>query len=88
MKGWITGILFGGLFGFTIATLAFLLELMVYGREAKHPLLQALQIVMIVALGWVAWKAEGIQALAGYILGSFYIVRLILLPYKNTPLKD
>ena len=83
MKAWFIGIMFGGFFGFTIASMAFLLELTIYGKDSKHPLLQAVQILIIIILGWVAWKAEGIQALVGYVLGSFYITRLILLPYKK-----
>jgi len=83
MKAWVIGIMFGGFFGFTIASMAFLLELTTYGKESKHPLLQAFQILIIIILGWVAWKAEGMQALVGYVLGSFYITRLILLPYKT-----
>jgi len=83
MKAWFVGILFGGFFGFTIASMAFLLELTLYGKGSKSRLLQAVQILIIIVLGWVAWKAEGIQALVGYVLGSFYITRLILLPYKT-----
>jgi hypothetical protein len=82
MKVWIIGILFGGFFGFTIATLAFLLELTIYEKDSKRTLLHAVQLLIIIVFGWVAWKAEGVQALVGYILGSFYIVRLILLPNK------
>ena len=83
MKAWVIGILFGGFFGFTIATMALLLEFATYGKNSKHPLLQIFQITIIVALGWVAWKAEGFPTLVGYVLGSFYIARLILLPYKT-----
>jgi len=83
MKVWIIGILFGGFFGFTIATLAFLLELTTYEKDSKHPLLHAIQLLIIIVFGWVAWRAEGVQALVGYVLGSFYIVRLILLPRKT-----
>jgi hypothetical protein len=82
MKVWIIGILFGGFFGFTIATLAFLLELTIYEKDSKRPLLHAIQLLIIIVFGWVAWRAEGVQALVGYVLGSFYIVRLILLPNK------
>ena len=83
MKVWFIGILVGGFFGFTIASMAFLLEITTYGKGSKYPLLQAVQILIILILGWVAWKAEGIQTLVGYVLGSFYITRLILLPYKT-----
>jgi hypothetical protein len=84
MKAWFVGIMVGGFFGFTIASLAFLLELTIYGeRDSKPTLVQAVQILVIIILGWAAWKAEGIQALVGYVLGSFYIMRLILLPYKT-----
>jgi len=82
MKVWLIGILLGGFFGFTIATMAFLLELTIYGEDSKHPLLHAIQLIIILVFGWVAWKAEGVQTLVGYVLGSFYIVRLILLPNK------
>ncbi len=68
--------------GFTIATLAFLLELTTYEKDSKRSLLHAIQLLLIIVFGWVAWKAEGVQALVGYILGSFYIVRLIVLPNK------
>jgi hypothetical protein len=83
MKAWFVGIMFGGFFGFTIASMAFLLELTLYGKSSKSRLLQGVQILIIIILGWVAWKAEGLQVLVGYILGSFYITRLILLPYKT-----
>ena len=83
MKAWITGIMFGGFFGFTIATMAFLLGLTTYGEDTKNPILTAVQIILIIVLGWVAWKAEGLQTLVGYALGSFYIARLILLPHKT-----
>jgi len=83
MKDWIVGILFGGFFGFTIATLAFLLELTTFGEDSKHPLLNAVQLLLIIVVGWVAWKAEGIEAFVGYILGSFYIVRIIVFPAKT-----
>jgi len=83
MKAWFIGIMFGGFFGFTIASMSFLLELTIYGKDSKHPLLQAVQILIIIILGWVTWKAEGIEALVGYVIGSFYLTRLILLPYKN-----
>ncbi|MDX1775934.1 MAG: hypothetical protein R3297_05085 [Desulfobulbales bacterium] len=83
MKVWLTGILFGGFFGFTIATMAFVLELLTYGKESKPPVLTAIQLLIILFFAWVAWKAEGVQTLVGYILGSFYILRLILLPRKT-----
>jgi hypothetical protein len=83
MKVWLIGILVGGFFGFTIATMAFLLELITYGEKSKHPLLNVVQLIIILAFGWVAWKAEGLQTLVGYVLGSFYIMRLILLPKKT-----
>jgi hypothetical protein len=83
MKAWVVGIMFGGFFGFTIATMAFLLGLTTYGEDTKNPLLIAIQLILIIVLGWVAWKAEGLQTLVGYVLGSFYIVRLILLPDKT-----
>ena len=83
MKVWLIGILFGGFFSFTIATMAFLLELITYGKDSKPPLLNAIQIIIILVFGWVAWKAEGLPTLVGYVLGSFYILRLILLPRKT-----
>jgi hypothetical protein len=83
MKAWVVGILFGGFFGFTIATMAFLLGLTKYGGDSKQPLLHAIQLIIIFFFGWIAWKAEGIQTLVGYVLGSFYIVWLILLPTKT-----
>ena len=83
MKAWLIGILIGGFFGFTIAILAFLLGLTSYGENAKHPLIKAIQIILIIVFGWVAWQAEGIQTLVGYILGSFYIALLIFLPAKT-----
>ena len=83
MKEWIVGILFGGFFGFTIATLAFLLGLTTFGDDSKHPLLQAIQLLLIIFVGWLAWEAEGIEAFVGYILGSFYIVRIIVFPAKT-----
>ena len=83
MKAWLIGILLGGFFGFTIALLAFLLGLTNYGEDSKHPLIHAIQIIIIIVFGWVAWKAEGVQTLVGYVLGSFYIVRLIFHPDKQ-----
>lgn len=83
MKAWLLGILFGGFFGFTIATMTFLLELITYGEDSKPPLLSAVQVIIILVFAWVAWRAEGIQTLVGYVLGSFYILRLILLPRKT-----
>ena len=85
MKAWFIGIMFGGFFGFIVASMTFLLELTISGKDSKHPLLQAVQLIIIIVLGWATWKAEGIQALVGYVLGSFYITRLILLPYKKRP---
>ena len=82
MKTWVVGILLGGFFGFTIAIMTFLLELITYGEDSKNPLLHAIQLIIIIVMGWVAWKAEGLQTLVGYVLGSFYIVWLILLPNK------
>jgi len=83
MKTWVTGILFGGFLGFSIATMAFLLGLKTYGEASTHPLLRAIQILLIIVFGWLAWKFEGGQILVGYILGSFYITILILLPHKT-----
>jgi len=83
MRAWLIGIMFGGFFGFTIASMSFLLELTIYGKGAKSLVLQAFQVLIIIVLGWVTWEAEGIQALVGYVLGSFYITRLILLPYNR-----
>ena len=61
---------------------AFLLGLILYGKGSRHPALQAVQVIIIIIFGWVAWKAEGIETLVGYFLGSFYIVRLIFPPKK------
>jgi hypothetical protein len=83
MKTWVVGILLGGFFGFTIAIMTFLLELITYGEDSKNPLLHTIQLIIIIVMGWVAWKAEGLQTLVGYVLGSFYIVWLILLPNKT-----
>ena len=85
MKAWFIGIMFGGFFGFIVASMTFLLELTISGKDSKHPLLQAVQLIIIIVLGWATWKAEGIQALVGYVFGSFYITRLILLPHKKRP---
>ena len=71
MKAWFIGIMFGGFFGFIVASMTFLLELTISGKDSKHPLLQAVQLIIIIVLGWATWKAEGIQALVGYVLGSF-----------------
>ena len=77
MKAWLLGILFGGFFGFTISILVFFLELMTYEEESKHILLLATQLIIVFVFGWVAWRAEGVQTLVGYVLGSFYLVRLM-----------
>lgn len=82
MKTWLLGILFGGFLGFTIAMLAYLVELITYRREStKRPLLSVMQLIFIIVVGVVAWRAQGVQALTGYVLGSFYIIALILRPY-------
>lgn len=83
MKTWLVGILFGGFFGFVIATLSFLLGLSKYGESTHHPFIRTVQIILLIVFGWIAWKAEGVETLVGYILGSFYITRLILLPHKT-----
>ena len=83
MKAWFIGILVGGFLGFIIATMSFLLGLLQYGKNSKQPLIRAIQLLLIIIFGWVAWKAEGVQTLVGYVLGSFYIARLILLPHKT-----
>ena len=85
MKAWLIGILLGGFFGFTIALLAFLLGLTNYGEDSKNPLIHVVQIIIIIVFGWFAWKAEGVKTLVGYVLGSFYIVRLIIAPGKANP---
>ena len=87
MKEWMVGILFGGFFGFTVAILALLLGLKTYGEAPKNPILQAVQVLLIVFFGWLAWKSEGIETLVGYVLGSFYIVRLLFLPDKKKKLE-
>ena len=83
MKTWVIGILFGGFLGFSIATMAFLLGLKTYGEGSHNPLLRVVQVTLIIIFGWVSWKFEGVQTLVGYVLGSFYIMMLILLPYKT-----
>lgn len=83
MKTWVIGILFGGFLGFCIATMAFLLGLKTYGEGSHHPLLRTVQVALIIIFALVSWKFEGVQTLVGYVLGSFYIMMLILLPHKT-----
>ena len=82
MKVWLIGILIGGFLGFTVSIMAYLLDLLRSGENSKHPLLLPVQLIIILGFGLLIWKAEGAKTLVGYILGSFYIVRLILLPDK------
>jgi hypothetical protein len=63
--------------------LAFLLELTNYGEDSKHPIIHVIQIIIVFVFGWFAWRAEGVKTLVGYILGSFYIVRLMFHPEKQ-----
>ena len=49
MKAWFIGIMFGGFFGFIVASMTFLLELTISGKDSKHPLLQAVQLIIIIA---------------------------------------
>ena len=83
MKAWVTGILFGGFFGFIISSMAFFLGLLFFEKTSRQTLLHIIQLLIIIVVGWVAWKAEGVQTLVGYVLGSFYIVRLIFIPDKT-----